>query len=422
MLLEASDRLGGKIHSERIGNATLEWGPDSFLVAKPRGAGLARELGLGDDLISPGPLGRSAYLYLKGRLRRMPPGMAMGVPTGIKPLFVAVRDGIINPFGAARAAIEPLLPRRGGEDPTAAEVARYRLGKQVANRLVAPLVAGVFGVPYDEVSLRSALPMLASSRSWVLTMAKRPAPSGAPIFHSISGGMNRFVDGIVAELPKKAVRTGVAVTSLQRKADKWVLTTSEGKHIDADAVLIATPTHATAPMLAEVAPETSAALEPIRYHASAVALLRYGVDDLGRELDASGFLVAPEEGRTVAASSWLNAKWPQQDYGAIWIRAIVTDEELLATPDDALRSRIAAEINEVLEARRSPEEVRMVRWPDALPVYSPGHAKRIEAALSALPEGIALAGAAYRGFGIPDCISTGEEAADRLLAGFVTPS
>ena len=120
--------------------------------------GLAKDLGLQNHLVSPGPMGRSAYLWLKGRLRRMPAGMAMGVPTGIGPLFTAVGDGIIGPLGAARAAIEPLMPRyRGPDDPTAAEVARYRLGRQVAERLVSPLVAGVFGVPYDEVSMRSAL-------------------------------------------------------------------------------------------------------------------------------------------------------------------------------------------------------------------------------------------------------------------------
>ena len=416
-LLEASDRLGGKLFTQRLDDGTLlEWGPDSFLAIKPRGVGLANELGLEDELVTPGPMGRSAYLWLKGRLRRLPPGMVMGVPTGVRPLLVAVRDGIIGPLGAARAGIEPLLPAfRGSDDPTAAEVARYRLGKQVAERLVSPLVAGVFGVPYDEVSMRSALPQLADSRSWVLAMARRPAATGAPIFYSLRGGMIGFVEAITAQLPDKTIRTGTPVTSLRSTPKGFVLNAD----ITTDAVIIATPTHAAAPMLAEVAPEAAEALAPIRYHASAVALLRYDPASVGRELDASGFLVAPEEGRTVAACSWLNSKWPHTDRGEIWIRAIVTDSTQLGTPDDALRSRIAAEINESIEARRSPEEVRLHRWSDALPIYSQGHSRRVADAFAALPAGLAFAGAAYRGFGIPDCIATGEEAARSLVQGLV---
>lgn len=414
-LLEASDRLGGKLHTERLENGTtLEWGPDSFLAIKPRGVGLVRELGLGDELVSPGPLGRSAYLWLKGKLRRLPAGMVMGIPTGLAPLFTAVSDGIIGPLGAARAGIEPLLPRyRGSYDPTAAEVARYRLGKQVANRLVSPLVAGVFGVPYDEVSMRSALPLLADARSWVLAMAKRPAPTGAPIFYSLRGGMLSLVEALASELPEGAVHTGTPVTSLARKGDGFVI---NGRRT-ADAVIIATPARATAPMLAEIAPEASQALAPIRYHASAVALLRYDPASLGRELDASGYLVAPEEQRVVSGCSWLNSKWPHQDYEDIWIRAIVTSPDALGSPDDALKARISAEVNEALDARRSPLLVRMLRWEDSMPVYAPGHSRRVADALSALPAGLALAGAAYRGFGIPDCIATGEEAARTLVQG-----
>lgn len=413
-LLEASDRLGGKLFTERLPDGgVLEWGPDSFLAMKPRGVGLANDLGLQKDLVSPGPMGRSAYLWLKGRLRRMPAGMAMGVPTGIGPLFTAVADGIIGPLGAARAAIEPLLPRyRGPDDPTAAEVARYRLGRQVAERLVSPLVAGVFGVPYDEVSLRSALPQLADARSWVLTMAKRPAPSGAPIFQALEGGMLSFVEAVAAGLPPGSIRTGYPVTALRRNSDGFVI----NDDLVADAVVVATPTHATTSILREVAPETSEALSGIDYHASAVVLLRYKPSDIGQPLDASGFLVAPGEGRAVAASSWLNAKWPHNGFEDVWIRAIVTDVEHLSTPDEALRRRVAAEMNEMMQATRSPEEVRMERWPDALPVYAPGHQNRVRSAVDNLPGGLALAGAAYRGFGIPDCIATGEEAARNLVA------
>lgn len=413
-LLEASDRLGGKLFTERLpGGGVLEWGPDSFLAIKPRGVGLAKDLGLQNHLVSPGPMGRSAYLWLKGRLRRMPAGMAMGVPTGIGPLFTAVGDGIIGPLGAARAAIEPLMPRyRGPDDPTAAEVARYRLGRQVAERLVSPLVAGVFGVPYDEVSLRSALPQLADARSWVLTMAKRPASSGAPIFQALDGGMLSFVEAVAAGLPPGSIRTGYPVTGLRRNPDGFVI----NDDLVADAVVLATPTHATTSILREVAPATSEALSGIGYHASAVVLLRYKPNDLGQPLDASGFLVAPREGRAVAASSWLNAKWPHNGFEDVWIRAIVTDTEHLSTPDEALRRRVAAEMNEMMQAKRSPEEVRMERWPDALPVYAPGHQNRVRSAIENLPEGLALAGAAYRGFGIPDCIATGEEAARNLVA------
>ena len=153
-----------------------------------------------------------------------------------------------------------------------------------------------------------------------------------------------------------------------------------------------------------------------------MALLRYDPSSLGRALDASGYLVAPEEERAVAGCSWLNSKWPHQDYEGVWIRAIVTSPDALDTPDDTLRARISAEVNEALDARRSPLLVRMLRWEDSMPVYSPGHSRRIADALAALPRGLALAGAAYRGFGIPDCIATGEEAARALVRGLSTTS
>jgi oxygen-dependent protoporphyrinogen oxidase len=420
-LFEASDRLGGKIWTEHIDRVAFEWGPDCFLAAKPRGVGLAWDLGLQGDLVSPGPLGGSAYLWLKGRLRRLPPGMVMGVPTGALSLLTAVRDGIVGPLGALRASIEPLLPRprrwRKG-DPTVEEVARHRLGTQASSRLIAPLIGGVFGVLPAEVGMRSALPQLAESRSWVLTMAKRPTSSG-PVFYSLRGGLARLVDAVVTHLPAGSVRTGEAVTRLSRQSGGFALTTPGGVH-EADAVLLASQAHAAAPLLHEIAPETAQTLELIRYHASAVALLHYEPDSIRRSLDASGFLVAPEEERAVAGCSWLNSKWPHQNYDGIWIRAIVTSPGPLAAPDEALRSRIAAEVNEAIDARRSPEEIRMMRWRDSQPVYSPGHAPRIEAALSNLPAGLALAGAAVRGFGIPDCIATGEEAARRLVGGLAS--
>ncbi|MEX0832910.1 MAG: protoporphyrinogen oxidase [Actinomycetota bacterium] len=415
ILCESSSRVGGKVLTETIEGTTVEWGPDSILATKPRGAGLVRELGLGEDLVAPGPAAKRTYLLLRSRLRPLPAGLAMGVPTGIAPLVRSVSDGIIGPIAAIRAGLEPLIPRSRRGDPTVEEVARKRLGKGVAARLVAPLITGVFGVDAAEISMREAFPQFADSRSLVMAMARRPRRSAGPPFLAVRGGMTRIAEALAGEAGE--VRTSTTVNSLRHGSSGFALETNEGIQV-ADAVLLAVPAPRAAGLLQGVAPQAVTPLQGIGYHSSAIVLLQYAPGAVGRSLDGSGYLVAPEENQATAACTWLSAKWPHNAWPGPWMRATVTAPEFLEMPDDALGERVSSEVGAAVEANANPEGVLVRRWSEALPIYSPGHRERVSAAEAALPSRIKLAGASYRGLGVPDCIAGGETAAGHLLDTF----
>jgi oxygen-dependent protoporphyrinogen oxidase len=411
-VLEASDRPGGKLWTEDVDGITVEWGPDAFLAAKPRGRELAAELGL--DVVPIAPGGRRAFLLQGGRLRPFPDGLAMGVPTTVGAAWRAVRAGMVPAGGGLRAAVEPLLPGRpiGQPDAPAADVARRRLGRSAANRLVEPLLRGVFGAPGSEIGVRSAFPPAVGHRSLARAL-RRPATAEAQ-FLTVRGGFRAMVDGLLDTLPGGAVRTGTAVRAVVAAGGNFTVTTDSGDE-HADAVLVATTAGTAATVLEAVAPIAAEAFRGIRSGASAVVVLRFPAGSLVRTVDGSGFLVDPEEGLVTAACSWFSTKWPHLTAGHVVLRAVVTDPRHLEAHDEDLRDRVAAEVGQVMGARTAPDLVRMRRWNEALPIFAPGHHDRISRALAALPDRVAVAGAFLGAVGIPDCITSGEAAAGRLV-------
>jgi len=413
-LLEASDRLGGKVMTEPVDGVPLDWGPDSFLAVKPRGRELAEELGLGSDVVRTGPAAGRAYLVVGGDLRAMPAGLVMGVPARLSALVEAVRRGILSPLGALRAAVEPLVTKAMPREASAGTVARARLGPEAADRLVAPLVRAVFGAPADEVAAETAFPWATGRSSLRPSAAARPRSDGAT-FLGIRGGMGRLVDALVNDLDDVEMRTGCPAQSIDRGEGRYAVRAG-GAVLEADAVILATTAPEAATLLRTVAPQASRSLASVDYSASAVVLMRFAHGTLGRPLDASGYVVAPDEEGVVTACSFLPAKWPNLRAPAgVWLRAVVTDSDALALPDEGLKHRVAIEVGATMRARGGAEPVLMRRWWRALPVYAPGHGRRIAAARAGLPRHIALAGAYVDGVGLPDCIRTGEEAARALV-------
>ena len=296
-ILEASGRAGGEVWTEDVDGTPIDWGPDSFIAEKPRGTGLATELGLGADLVPVAP-GRS-FLLRGGRLFPIPPGIALGVPVRPAALVEAVREGLLTPWGALRAAAEPALPPMDGREPSARELARARLGSEVADRLVEPLLRGVLGAPASRIGAWSAFPQAAGARSLVRALrSRRPRPS----FVSIRGGIGRLVDALVAGLPEGTVRLGRAAIGLEAGGGAYRVRTSEGP-LAADAVLVAAPAPAAAAVLSTAVPRAAGELSAIRYGASAVFVLRFPPGRVAHPLDGSGYLVDPSE-----PGSWRRAR------------------------------------------------------------------------------------------------------------------
>ncbi len=338
-LLEAGDRFGGKVRTDVVDGFPMDWGPDSFLAAKPGGRELCDRLGLAT--VAPGPLASRTYLRLRGRLRPLPRGLAMGIPTGLGPLIGTIRSGIVGPLAAARAGLEPLMPRRAHQ-ATVAEAARRRLGKKVARRLVEPLVMGVYGAPADEVAAE-AVPGLAEARSVVLAMARRPVSNG-PAFLGVRGGMARLPETLVASMPDADLRTGQLVGSVAHDGAAYVIETDD-ERLSANAVLVATEPAAAASILSEASP-----LARVRTSSSVVIHLAWDEGSLSHPLDAAGYLSAPEDGAVVGAATFVGSKWPHLGSNDIRVRATVTDRQMQARQDDDLIRLVTDELSELLGA------------------------------------------------------------------------
>ena len=401
---EADDRLGGKVSTAELGDRHVELGPDAFLARVPDATELCRELGLGDELVSPAT--GTAYLWLRGRLRPLPSGLALGVPTD---LAAVVRSGVLSARGVARAAIEPLLPSANTVgDRSIGELVRGRFGDEVFERLVDPLVSGINAGRADDLSAEAVTPQLMAaaraSRSLLLGLrGVRSAESGAPVFLTVRSGLASLVERLAAALPD--VRTSCPVRSLD--------------DLEADRVILATPAFVSADLLREGAPAAAEELEAIDHASVVLTLLSYPADAVDRPLDGSGFLVPRHEGRLMTACSWASSKWPHWEQpGEVLFRVSAGragDERAIRMGDDELVARLHGELSEAVGLRASPTASVVARWPRSFPQYAVGHLDRVARIEAALPPHIAVAGASYRGVGIPACIASGKAAAARVL-------
>ena len=439
-VLEASDRLGGNIRTSDFAGLPIDEAADAFLARVPEAVALAQRVGLGESLVSPSNAG--AYVWSRGALRRLPGGLALGVPGEIWPV---VRSGILSVGGMARAAIEPVLPRRELPPDALGPLVESRFGREVLDRLVDPLIGGINAGEADRLSAEAVSPQVAAvaarSRSLLLGLradrrAHPPDPT-APVFFAPLGGMGGFVERVATALGegdrKATIELSAPVESIELEPDgtvQFTIATSapNRRRIAADAAVLACPAWASAALLEELVPAVASMLGEID-HAS-VALVTLAFDDaaIGRALDGTGLLVPKPEQRTVTAASWGSTKWAHwKRPGQAIVRASAGrdgDEHALHLDDDALVDAVLADLRRLMAVRREPTQVRVSRWPRSFPQYRPGHFARVDAAereLAARAPQLALAGAGYRGLGIPACIRQGQAAArvvaTRLLAG-----
>ncbi|MDQ1396996.1 MAG: protoporphyrinogen/coproporphyrinogen oxidase [Acidimicrobiaceae bacterium] len=427
-VLEASGRIGGKILTEDFGGLPVESGPDAFLARRPEAVELCQSLGLAGELVP--PTAGEAYLWTRGRLRRLPAGLVLGVPTSIAPL---ARSGILPPMALARAVLDVVLPKRGATgDRSVGDVVAARFGRATHERLVDPLLGGIHAGRSEQLSIQATAPQLASaaagSRSLMAALRrqqKQAPPAGGPVFLTVRGGLTTMVDRLAGALGD--VRLDTPVTRIDRAArgddddngggGGW---TVDGK--PADAVILTVDAKRASRLVLPHSSVASRELEAIPYAGVALVTLAYAEDAWPDPLPGSGFLVPRREGRLMTACTFGSQKWAQWARpGSVVLRVSAGrdgDERALQMDDDDLVTALHCELVEALGLRRRPELTRVSRWPDGFAQYRPGHLERvarIEKALAGDMPGVVVAGAAYRGVGIPACIASARQAADAAM-------
>jgi protoporphyrinogen oxidase len=429
-LLEADRRLGGKIRSERIAGAVVDVGAESLLARVPAAIELCRQLGLEDELVPPNQLRTS--IWTRGKLRELPGSPLSGLPDGVTPLL---RSGILSPLGIARASLDLVLPAaRIDGDCAVGELVARRLGREALDRLVDPLLGTIYGADCDELSLRATAPQLErlarDHRSLIRGLrATKPAPASGPLFVSLPGGLERIVTRLCEQLQDAELRCGVAVTQLDRAPDgRYRLSGPDCEPLLADGVVIAAPADQAGRILGAISPAAATLLQAIRYTSTVIVTLRYPAEALPQPLLGAGFLVPQSERRLLGGCTWLSAKWPHlAASGETWLRCSVgrrNAARALNFDDATLVEGLSAELREAMGLRGEPVSAHVTRWERALPHYEPGHIERvgrIEKELSHLPR-VAVAGAAYRGMGVPQCIAQGRAAAEQTLAAMNVPA
>lgn len=424
-LFESSERLGGKIRTERLDGAIVELGPDSFLPRDEVPLELCRAFGLGNDLVEPADFG--AWLWVSGKLVRLPEGFVLGLPAA--PLSI-LRSRVLSPAGALRASMDLFLPGPlRGPDVSVASFIRRRFGSQVLERLVDPLLAGTRAGDVETMSLAAAaMPVDDIARrhrsvTLGLRRAARAQQGGPPRFFGLREGMSSLVDALEGALENVDVIRSAPVEGLAREGDRYRISAAGGSVI-ADRVVVAVPAHAAARLLAGAAPGAASDLERISYASVAVANLIYPPGAASIPEQGSGFLVPRSENRTIAACTWFSKKWPHAspDDGRIVLRCFAgrsAGEPALSVDDDPLLASMRADVEEALHITAEPSSSRLIRWDRAIPQLEVGHLALIddiERSLRREAPGVVVAGAGYRGTGIPDCIAQAYAAAEGVLA------
>lgn len=424
-VLEGSPRIGGKLYASEVAGVSVDAGAESMLARRPEGKELARAVGLGDDLVLPGTT-RSA-IYTRGALRHLPKGQIMGVPADLTEL---ARSGIVSPAGLLRVPLDQILPATlVRTDVSVAAYIRARMGAEVVERLIEPLLGGVYAGRSDLLSLEATMPRVAAvarSERSLLSAARQlvdEAPKDAgPVFTSLRNGVGSLPEAVAKESGAD-IRTGVTVRELRRTGHGWQLVTGpvpRPEIVEADAVIVATPGPAASRLLKAEAPKAASELARIEYASMAVVTLAYPIDAFPEPPAVSGYLVPPVEGRPVKAVTFSSVKWPHLARDLVILRCSIGrlgEEQLLQRDDAELVSLAMAEMGDVMGVRGLPADTRVTRWGGGLPQYNVGHldrVARVRAAVAVQP-GLAVCGAAYDGIGIPACVGTARTAAARIL-------
>ncbi|MCL4422038.1 MAG: protoporphyrinogen oxidase [Actinobacteria bacterium] len=439
VVLESDRRWGGKIDSFEFEGSQVDLGPDAFLARRPEAVGLCQELGIEAELVAPSA--SRAYVCSRGKLRALPSGLVLGVPTRFLPV---ASSGILPWPGLLRLAMDFIaisprtsLPKSVGgsqrsQDCSVGDIIRTHMGSQVLDRLVDPLVGGIHAGRAARLSAAATFPQLLQACATGPSLARNLRPPGTPdraekptqpIFLSVQRGLSYLIESLVAQLLSRGISLQLSTTvrSLGRSDGRWVIGLEEAD-LQADGVVLAVPAPVSASLLASHSAQAASLLGSLEHASVAIVTLAYAKEDVATDLSGTGFVVPAVEGRLLSACTWLSSKWKHlEKHDEVLLRASVGrfgDERFMALDDEELLSAAHAELSEMLDLSGPPLAGNVRRWPGAFPQYAVGHLELVSQLQDSISElrGLALAGAALNGVGIPACIASARAAARKVLA------
>ena len=426
-LIEASPSLGGKISSLHEKGFVIEGGPDSFIAKKSSTLDLCRTLGLDDQVMGSKSAQRPTYVWSGGKLHPMPEGMMLMAPTMVLPFL---RSKLISWPGKMRMGMEFFIPSSGKiDDESLASFVRRRLGSELLDKVAAPLMAGIYAADPETLSLQSTFPlfpemehkyggllrgMIRQKRQQKQLHAKQgPQPKRSAMFMTLRGGLHQLVDALLTHLHPESLLLNRRVTTIGIEKHRYTVTLSDGSNILADDVVLATPAYVTADIVEEMDPALASQLRAIRYVSTATVSLGFKRADITHPLDGYGFVVPFSAGRKITACTWSSQKFDNRaPDDCVLIRVFVggARAENLAEQDEAALLQMAREeLRITMGITAEPILAKAYRWSKSTPQYEVGHQSRIvelERTVARHP-GLHLAGAAFHGAGIPDCIQSG---------------
>jgi len=446
-LLEQEDYWGGKLITERVphdkSQFVIEGGPDTFVVTKPWGIRLCKELGLSERLRGTNPETKKTYILKNDTLHELPGGLTMMIPTEFGPM---IRTGLLSWPAKIRMGLDFFIPSEANNgDETMGEFVTRRLGRAAYESLIEPLMSGIYAGDGEKLSLQATLPYLRDLETKYGGLVKgalavrkerakkgdngkspNPTPGSRSIFLTPLTGLAEIVEVLVAELENAGVdlKLQTRVTNITRNnltPDTWLLTLGTGEQLESDAIILATPAYVSGALIESLTPKLAAELTAIEYVSTATVTMAFRESELSRPLDGYGYVIPRREGRKALACTWTSTKFPHRaPSGYALVRVFVGragQENQIRWDDDALLKIAREELELTLGITAEPLLTRIYQWEKAMPQYNIGHPERLErinAALETIP-GLALAGNGYRGIGIPDCIHSGELAVKKVL-------